>query len=207
MKKPTIAFCAALAVVLVSQAFGMPPMGPNEKVQDVRKESVMEPVLSKDQKMEIDKLVAGFTPAALPCAPAVSVMGYKHVSEGPDRVLEYPVTITNEGGAWFKNSIFIAPCNGLYFFTIDIVRDSYYFPGTSKDDIWVYLTKNGAVVPAKAWAGAADDIRQPGSCGVILRLKAGDAIQTWVRSEGVPPVPHPKRCLGQYMLTIHRIGS
>jgi len=97
-------------------------------------------------------------------------------------LLSYRQIILNEGGAW-QNNTFIVPCGGLYRLSATFLKDGYYNNGTS-DDVIVFFKKNGEdSVVNRALAGEGV-IRTLGVTEGILRLNAGDKIQTWVRSDG-----------------------
>ncbi|MBK8516216.1 MAG: hypothetical protein IPL55_07970 [Saprospiraceae bacterium] len=153
-------------------------------------------------------------PGPFPIPIAVSVYGTTHISSGVPVWLEYPYTRTNEGSpgglmggfGWDGSTQFAAPCDGLYHFSISFVKDSYYFQGTT-DDVNVYFVKlpaTGAsgVRYGNAWSGEGDGRRGTGTDNIILRLKEGDNITTWVYSDG-----GPKRHLAYYSLNIHRIAN
>lgn len=140
-------------------------------------------------------------PGPFPTPIAVTVQGGDHHTSGHPVLLTYLYVFTNEGGAWGNNSTFVAPCDGLYFFAIDFVKDPYYFSGT-KDDVTIALHKNGQRI-VEAWAGETDSRgRGTGVCNIILRLKSGDWIQTVLASEVELP-----RNIGSYRFTGYRIGD
>lgn len=149
-------------------------------------------------------------PGPFPAPIALSISGRWHRTAGQDVLLPYyvgqtPATpITNEGGAWMRPN-FIAPCAGLYMFTVEFVKDSYYFGGTT-DDVSVYLTKtigNGnPTYVGEGWSGEGAGRRGTGSYSVTLRLGQLDSVQTWVHSDG-----GPMRVLGYYSFTGYRIAD
>ena len=212
MKKTILVMLTVLVVFM-----GSATMGQEEKAQSKRgsdeealssgKELDRKPVLTKEQELQVKQLISKVgekgCPGSFPIPIAVSVYGSNHVTSGQDVVLTYPNVVTNEGGAWYGNSTFIAPCKGLYFFSINFVKDSYYNNGT-QDDVFIYLTKNGssAGLGVGAWSGEGAGRRGTGAFSIILRLKPGDWIQTWVRSDG-----GYKRHVMSYNFTAHRISN
>ncbi|MFY0577162.1 C1q-like domain-containing protein [Cystobacter fuscus] len=138
---------------------------------------------------------------SLPCCPgnrivAFSASGGAHVSEGGATLLGYARTYSNEGGGWTPGGgTFIAPCDGLYSFTVSLVRDPYYYGGTS-DDVYSCLTLNG-VDKGCAWAGETTASgRSTGTHTVALLLSKGDYVQSFASSDG-----GYKRHLGAYEFT------
>jgi hypothetical protein len=114
---------------------------------------------------------------------AFSVTGASHVSQGGAILLGYQTTYTNLGGGWVNGGgTFIAPCTGLYSFTVSFVKDSYYYGGLP-DDVYVYVAHNG-VYKGSAWSGE-DSVqnRNTGAYTVALFMSAGDYIQTYVESD------------------------
>ncbi len=91
---------------------------------------------------------------------------------------------------------FIAPCTGLYSFTVSFVKDPYYYGGTH-DDVYVSIYHNG-VDKGRAWSGE-DSVsnRNTGTYTVALFMNAGDYVQTYVESDG----PGLKRHLFQFNFT------
>lgn len=176
----------------------------------------LRPEVTAEQQGEFARLKRTRRAASV-CAPAqpiaVSVFGAWHGSSGADSLVPYPNVITNEGNAWLPSSawlpaLFLAPCKGLYFFTISFVRDANYGPpqcaggpGT-EDDIVVYLTKNLGLPIGGAWAGEGDGKRATGTYSVVLRLNVNDLILSYVRSDG-----GPARCLASYNFTGFRISE
>ena len=204
-----------LTVLVFFMGFGA--IGQEQKVQSKKssdedeissdKQLVMKPVMTKQQELQLKKVIAKAKEKGckdnFPAPIAVSVYGSNHVSGGSDTLLFYSNVVTNEGGAWNNNSAFIAPCNGLYFFSINFVKDSYYHNGTT-DDVRIYLTKNlsTANVGIGAWAGEGGGNRGTGAFSIILRLNGGDWIQTWAHSDG-----GPQRHISSYNFTAHRISD
>ncbi len=126
---------------------------------------------------------------------AFSVSGQGHISEGANTLLGYSTTYTNEGGGWIPGGgSFVAPCRGLYVFSVSFVRDPAY--GGTSNDVRVFVTKNGAS-QGYAWAGSTSTAqRTTGTYEVALILNQGDYVQTFVNSDG-----GYKRYLGLYNLT------
>ena len=172
------------------------------------------PVRSIAEDLELavqrDGVASEGCPGPFPAPIALSISGRWHRTAGQDVVLPYFVgqtaatPITNEGGAWMRPN-FIAPCDGLYLFTVEFVKDSYYFGGTT-DDVSVYLTKTvgdgDPIYVGEAWSGEGAGRRGTGSYSVALRLDALDSVQTWVHSDG-----GPMRVLAYYSFTGYRIAD
>ncbi|HYO56273.1 C1q-like domain-containing protein [Archangium sp.] len=114
---------------------------------------------------------------------AFSANGTAHVSEGAMTLIGYPTTYTNQGGGWTPGGgTFIAPCTGLYVFTVSFVKDAIYYGGT-QDDVFVYVIQNG-VSKGYAWSGEGAGLRGTGSHTVALFLNQGDYVQTFAHSDG-----------------------
>lgn len=114
---------------------------------------------------------------------AFSVTGSGHVSQGGATLLGYQTTYTNLGGGWVSGGgTFIAPCTGLYSFTISFNKDPFNQGGTP-DDVYIYIAHNG-VYKGFAWSGQ-DEVknRNSGAYTVALFLNAGDYIQTYTGSD------------------------
>jgi hypothetical protein len=114
---------------------------------------------------------------------AFSAYGLWHVSQGGGTLLTYPNVITNAGAGWSNGGgTFVAPCAGLYYFTVSFVKDSYSYGGT-KDDVYVCILQNGADKGC-AWAGEnIESDRVTGSYSVALMLEQGDYVQTFAFSD------------------------
>jgi len=127
---------------------------------------------------------------------AFSVTGNNHVSQGGNILLGYPITYTNLGGGWVSGGgTFIAPCAGLYSFTVSFVKDPYYYDGTY-DDVFIHIAHNG-VYKGYAWSGADNVLnRNTGTYTVALFMNAGDYVQTYAGSDG-----GYKRHIGQFHFT------
>ncbi len=128
----------------------------------------------------------GQTALTTPCPSsgivAFSVNGNNHVSEGAMTLVGYPTTYTNQGGGWTPGGgTFIAPCTGLYVFTVSFVKDAYYYGGTT-DDVLVYIMQNG-VSKGYAWSGEGAGQRGTGTHTAALFLNQGDYIQTFAHSD------------------------
>jgi len=115
---------------------------------------------------------------------AFSVTGSGHVSQGGATLLGYQTTYTKLGGGWVDGGgTFIAPCTGLYSFTVSFVKDSYYYDGTP-DDVYVHVAHNGSY-KGFAWSGQdSAQNRNTGTYTVALFLNAGDYLQTYAASDG-----------------------
>jgi len=127
---------------------------------------------------------------------AFTATGSEHVSQGGPLLLAYPSTITNVGGGWVNGGgTFIAPCSGLYVFTVSFVKDPYYDSGTT-NDVYVSIMRNGAS-RGSAWAGQTTGAaRVTGTYTVSLLLDAGDNVRTYVSSEA-----EQRRRLGRFTFT------
>lgn len=113
---------------------------------------------------------------------AFSVVGSGHVSSGGLTLLGYQGTYERLGGGWTPGgSTFIAPCRGLYSFTVSFVKDAYAYGGT-RNDVYVYVTHNGSE-KGYAWSGDGDGERSTGTYSVAFFLQAGDYVQTFVGSD------------------------
>jgi hypothetical protein len=117
-----------------------------------------------------------------------------------------PPTALNVG------NYYLAPCDGLYFFAVTFVRDSYYNCGGAvgtRDDVNVYLAKYAPpyispptiINSLGAWAGEANELRATGAYTVLLQLNTNDAVFSYVHSDG-----GPHRCLASYQLTGFRVA-
>ncbi|MDC0711284.1 fibrinogen-like YCDxxxxGGGW domain-containing protein [Stigmatella sp. ncwal1] len=130
-----------------------------------------------------------------------SVVGSGHVSSGEPTLLGYSGTYQNVGGGWIQGGgTFIAPCPGLYSFSVSFVKDAYYSAGTT-DDVFVHIKQNG-IDKGYAWSGEGAGYRDTGAYSVVLLLQDGDYIQTFVSSDG-----SSTRHLARYNFTGHLVKS
>lgn len=213
IKTSTILVPAVLMVSLAAISLGQAQRpekagGPDEGGISAGKRLIPKPQLTREQEKQLKESVDGAqrascSPGPFPLPIAVSVYGNNHFTSGQDVLLTYKNVITNEGGAWNPSiaSHFVAPCAGLYFFTISFVKDAYYHGGTT-DDVMVYLTKNVTTMVGEAYSGEGAGMRGTGVYSVTLRLAQGDAVQTFVHSDG-----GPMRHLAEYNFTGYRIGN
>ncbi len=104
-----------------------------------------------------------------------------HVSAGNEVLLHYPDEHTS---GLLGQALFVAPCDGLYFFSISFIKDAYYYSATT-DDVYVVIRQNG-VYKGRAWSGEGAGYRGTGAYSVVLELTAGDWIQTFAHSDGWP---------------------
>jgi C1q-related factor len=112
---------------------------------------------------------------------AFSATGINHVSAGSLTLLGYSTTYTNEGGGWIQGGgTFIAPCTGLYSFTISFTKDAFAYGGTM-GDVAVYIAQNGCN-KGYAFSGHGSGQRGTGSYTVVLYLEGGDYVQSFVGS-------------------------
>ena len=219
MKKSTILMFAVVAVIM-----GCNPEKPTAQIPrnpeiSYSKDTIGTLVLTKENEMQIvelrKKIVQKRTcPGGFPIPIAVSATGHwKHSCCSPI-ILDYDNTLTNEGNAWFGNSMFKPPCGGLYYFSISFVTDSYYPAAGSLDDVSIKLSHNGIYV-GEAWAGEVWPMQIGGTtrtdrrCGVynvILRLNPNEEILTWVSSDGYPNQQYP-RTIAYYNFSAYRIGD
>jgi hypothetical protein len=171
------------------------PNGPDETFLSSKKTLLKEFQLSAEEKKMIEiadkKIINNFNCESMCCyAIAFSVFDNNHNTALQDVILEYKNVITDEGGGWNAGApaMFIAPCNGLYYFSISFEKDAYYLNGTT-DDVMIFLTKVpfGSTVGTYigyAWSGEGDGMRGTGAYDVVLRLKVGDKVYTKVHSDG-----------------------
>jgi hypothetical protein len=200
-------FIASIGAISSEQALRpQTASGPDEAGISAGKRTIRKPQLTKQQERQLKEAVdraqqVACSPGIFPAPIAVSVYGHDHVTGGQDVLLTYKNVITNEGGAWSTNSAsnFVPQCAGLYFFTVSFVKDAYYYGGTM-DDVMVYLTKNQNYI-GEAWSGEGGGSRGTGVYSVTLRLVPGDAVQTFVHSDG-----GPTRHLSDYNFTGYRIA-
>jgi hypothetical protein len=133
---------------------------------------------------------------------AFSVTGGGHISQGGATLLGYQATHTNLGGGWVNGGgTFIAPCTGLYSFTVSFVKDPYYYDGTY-DDVFIYVAHNGTY-KGYAWSGEDSVLnRNTGTYTVALFMNAGDYLQTFAESDS-----GRKRHISQFNLTGFMVKS
>lgn len=136
-------------------------------------------------------------------------------SSGDDSLVDYPYTVTNVGNAWKGGDTFVAPCAGVYSFSISFNTDSFYPCPTeigTQDDVIVYFVKSTAPLYDDAqvvgdgygaWRGQISNgpvKRGQASYTVDLLLNAKDAIQTKVRTDG-----NVFRCLWSANFSAHLV--
>lgn len=156
------------------------------------------PAMSKEELVQLEEFRKQVMAKRAKGLIALSVQGVENYNGGQDVLLHYPAPVTNVGGCWTNNSTFVAPQDGYYYFAVDFVKDPYYHGGTS-DDVYMRLAKGTAPGNIQyvgfAWAGendcnkaVKDDIdRGTGAYHVILNLKQGEFVQTYVGSDGGRP--------------------
>ncbi len=134
---------------------------------------------------------------------AFSVTGWRFESSGDATLLTYASELTNEGGGWGHNSVFIAPLSGLYYFAVHFMKSTS--EGGTKGDVSVWIAKNGEF-KGQAWSGVMNAAKSGdkgnGVCIILLRLQAGDWIQTYVVSAG-----NKKRIIYLYNFVGYRTGN
>ncbi|WP_204484867.1 C1q-like domain-containing protein [Archangium primigenium] len=115
---------------------------------------------------------------------AFTAVGSGHVSQGAATLLGYSGAYSNVGGAWTPGGgTFIAPCAGLYVFTVSLVNDPYYNGGTN-DDVYSCLTQNGESKGCAMAGQTRDGDRMTGTHTVALVLEPGDYVQSFASSDG-----------------------
>ncbi len=160
----------------------------------VRDHKTVDPVLQQQSQASL----MGSCPSS--GVVAFSVAGDHHVSSGGLTLLGYQGTYESIGGGWISGGgTFIAPCKGLYFFTVSFVKDTYSYGGTT-NDVWVYITHNG-FGKGYAWSGQGAGNRDTGTYSLALVLQAGDYVQTFVNSDGSGATRH----LARYNFTGHLV--
>jgi hypothetical protein len=148
---------------------------------------------------EIARLQAAPKGACVPAASiAASAIGGPEGSSGTDSIVEYPTIITNEGSGFVNGDSFIAPCGGMYTLSVSFNTDSYDVCPTqigTQDDVEVYFVRSTPPLyndthyvgsDYGAWRGQLSDDQKRGEASytLVIRLNAGDAIQTKVHSDG-----------------------
>jgi len=146
---------------------------------------------------------------------AAAAFGVEMGSSGSDSLITYPNVVTNEGHALKGGEAFVAPCTGVYSFSISFNTESFQPCPTevgTQDDVIVYFIKSTApdhddAVVVGNWNGAwrGQLIGTPvkegqASYTVDLQLNAKDAIQTKVYSDGGVP-----RCLASANFSGHLV--
>ncbi len=168
---------------------------PNDEAPEIHNYKTVDPVLASQPSATLS------TTCPSSGIVAFSVVGSEHVSSGAATLLGYAGTYTNVGGGWTAGGgTFVAPCRGLYFFSISFVKDAYYYGGTT-DDVYVFLYRNGTH-RGYAWSGEGDGYRSTGTYSIALLLDAGDYVQTFASSDG-----GYTRHLSRYSFTGHLVKS
>lgn len=149
--------------------------------------------------------VSGEVTVSAQAAPiAFAARGKDHFSKGPPAVVTYNSTVTNQGGHWNGSTTFTAPQSGVYFFSVQFVKDTYYPapPGHplagehgTKKDVYVSLSVTPSSVvppgPYRAWAGKdAGGDRATGAMSTVLELPAGATVTTKASSGFPAPTRH-----------------
>jgi len=111
---------------------------------------------------------------------ALSASGKNHVSSGSLSFLEFDTTYTNISTIFFR-SIFIAPRDGLYLFTISFVKDSYFNNGTT-EDVSIKLFHNSNYI-GQALSGSGSGSTGTGTYTVIVNLNFADSVIALVDSK------------------------
>ena len=210
-KSTSTSISVLLMMTLVACGENKRPEGPDEIGLSSGRPITLQPELTKEQSEEVLRLrtQARSCPGPFPQVP-IAVSAYSHgtFAVGVDRVMAFAYKHVDEGNAWHSNYIFMAPCAGLYFFTVSFEKDSYTtFPPNfeplqgTRDDVWVYLRTNGTN-HGMAWSGEGDGYRGTGTDNVILRLEANQEVIAFVHADGNRP-----RHLMYTSFTAHRIGN
>lgn len=120
---------------------------------------------------------------------AFYVRGSAHVSEGSPTPIEYE-TVTNLGNGWHAPSTFRAPVSGLYYLTVEFVKDAFHHGGT-EDDVFVYIQVHtppaSPTIQARAFSGQDSGKRELGAAAMVVHLVAGTTVRTLAHSDGAPP--------------------
>ena len=165
LKLKRAAFAAMLALPIVFGTCGA-------LAQDVKGQADEKQLLNE----ALEKTGAGGCPGGV---VVVSVNGSDHRSSGSPKLLFYNNTVTDEGGAWYSDALFIAPCNGVYFFSVSFMKEPYGDLGSglvwTDVDVYICLHRNGQPIGsyACAWSGENKGDRNGGSYNVALRLPGG----------------------------------
>lgn len=100
----------------------------------------------------------------------------------------YGQVVTNEGGAWDRGSSrFVAPTDGVYFFSVSFVRDAAGGYAADEDVYLWILINGGSPHRAYAWAGQGSGPRNETSHSEVQRLREGDIVETFVSSDAGAP--------------------
>jgi hypothetical protein len=215
-------FLPAMAVGFVLTIAAVPAAGQAPQVPAQQLKSPPEKVVTPILPPELRTQFAGALGTCNAFAKSsFSVSGTWHGSAGGDSVVPYTTVVTNVGQNWQvpvtsfppnPGNYYMAPCDGQYFFAISFVRDSVYNCGGAvgtRDDVNVYLVRYPSqsstsiiINPIGAWAGESLNApRATGAYSVLPQLNTGDAIVSYVHSDG-----GPHRCLASYQLTGFRVA-
>lgn len=154
----------------------------------------------------------------------------------PELTYHHPITIEPEINGYqplYFNKFFVAPCDGLYYFTISFVNNAY--PPATYDDVEIYFafsrdcgktwtdgrprTEGGFTGIGSAWAGQHDcsskkdggpiclGNRTTGSYSVIYRLNKGEAIGTFSHADTPANGDSPKRIIPYFNWSGYRISD
>jgi len=184
-----------IPTLLAGQAFGGEP-SPVEELVVVEKYRSIDPALRQGADPS--------TQTSCPTSGMVgfSVSGANHISQGGLTLLGYSTIYTDVSANWPSGGgTFIAPCTGLYSFTISFVKDAFYYDGTT-DDVFIHIMHNGAS-KGFAWSGQGTGHRGTGTYSVVLFLNQGSYVQTFVGSGG----GESKRHLAGYNFTGHLVKA
>jgi len=117
-------------------------------------------------------------PGAFPKRVAFSVRGIlENWASSSNAVLTYQNIDLNEGQSWFAQSTFIVPCDGLYTFTLNTMKDNY------TNDITSYLTitTGTEIKRIEGWAwNPQGPARTTGTLTVLIPLIRGQMITSWI---------------------------
>jgi hypothetical protein len=118
---------------------------------------------------------------------AFSAFQPTETSIGDRNSVLFPQATTDYGGAW-NGATFTVPAGGLYYFSLDFVRDSFVAPAGTWDDVQLYLLVDDQDV-GYAWAGESDSTdpaakRMTGAYSTVLQLHEGQVVRVECGSDG-----------------------
>lgn len=161
--------------------------------------------ISAHQKKLMDESARG-----VPRCVAFSVVNGEHYSGGQQLPIDFtPLNnnpaqiIINEGNGWDGTNTFVVPCEGVYYISVDFVKDTSRPTYNTQDDVFIKIAVNNQFI-AFAWSGemipSQPYDRSTGAGHVIKRLKLQDRVNLWVWSDGMR-----NRCLRNINFSVHKI--
>ncbi|MBE2228181.1 MAG: hypothetical protein IAE93_12580 [Ignavibacteria bacterium] len=189
------------------------------------KEKELLPKAYENYKLSMEK----FKSTRAVCNIAFSYSGFNHFSGNQDELVFYNKKITAEGfDGLMIDRIFIAPCAGLYYFTISFVKNVQN--GGTNDDVEIYLARNNTppynqtgwlttkpitesngninnVAIGSAWAGENTGQRPAAVYSVILKLAQNEAIGTFIHSDTPNNQVSPNRRVAYFNFSGFRISD